>query len=164
MEGVCRGSAQIPHRVKESKRGRSRPGVSRETTSREGFARQSLDDTPIAKAAERASRVLTPGASGLLPRPPHRRVITVANQRVVLVRRRRRSIWPAGPRSAWNQGAGRRSRSAGQREYCARHRPPCRNIESVYELHSARRPSPRLPRVSAKRILHPCRWTWPVRR
>ena len=57
------------------------PGVSRETTSREGFARQSLDDTPIAKAAERASRVLTPGASGLLPRPPHRRVITVANQK-----------------------------------------------------------------------------------
>ena len=57
------------------------PVVSRETLSRRGTAKHSLDDTPIAKAAERASRVLTPGAAGQLPKPPRRRVITVANQK-----------------------------------------------------------------------------------
>lgn len=38
-------------------------------------------DTPIALAAKRASQVLTPGASGTLPRPSRRRIITVANQK-----------------------------------------------------------------------------------
>ncbi len=39
------------------------------------------DDTPIAAAAERASRVLTPGGSGALPRPQFTRIITIANQK-----------------------------------------------------------------------------------
>lgn len=41
----------------------------------------SLDDTPIAAAAARASQVLTPGAAGRLPRPRETRVLTVANQK-----------------------------------------------------------------------------------
>lgn len=46
--------------------------VSRETTE---------DDTPIAAAARRASQVLTPGATAALPRPTHRRVMCIANQK-----------------------------------------------------------------------------------
>jgi len=50
-------------------------GVSRETWSSGGDT-----DTPIGAAAERAMQVLHT-AAGLLPRPPHRRVFTVANQK-----------------------------------------------------------------------------------
>jgi chromosome partitioning protein len=39
------------------------------------------EDTPIAAAAKRASQVLTPGATAQLPRPVHRRVLTIANQK-----------------------------------------------------------------------------------
>jgi chromosome partitioning protein len=63
--------------------------VSRETVSRETSAYETTStfnnasplDTPIAAAAERASRVLTPGGSGSLPRPKHTRIITIANQK-----------------------------------------------------------------------------------
>ncbi|NMO02585.1 ParA family protein [Gordonia sp. TBRC 11910] len=60
-----------------------RPTVSRETTADAARQPQQPDfnDTPIAAAAARASQVLTPGASGNLPRPPELRVITVANQK-----------------------------------------------------------------------------------
>ncbi len=60
------------------------PTVSRETTpnvSRQPDQKNGFDDTPIAAAAARASQVLTPGASGQLPRPAVPHVITVANQK-----------------------------------------------------------------------------------
>lgn len=41
----------------------------------------SIFDTPIAQAAKRASEVLTPGATGQLPRPARRRIFTIANQK-----------------------------------------------------------------------------------
>jgi chromosome partitioning protein len=40
-----------------------------------------LDDTPIARAAETALRVLAGRVGDPLPRPPHTRVLTVANQK-----------------------------------------------------------------------------------
>ncbi|GEE00641.1 chromosome partitioning protein [Gordonia spumicola] len=55
------------------------PSVSRETPS--AHSAQPYADTPIAAAAERASQVLTPGASGTLPRPASPRIMTVANQK-----------------------------------------------------------------------------------
>lgn len=55
-----------------------RGGVSRETPP---TVNHSFADTPIAAAAERASQVLTPGATGTLPRPPAPRIMTVANQK-----------------------------------------------------------------------------------
>jgi chromosome partitioning protein len=61
------------------------PHVSRETVSRETTGYEARPqphyDTPIAAAAERASQVLTPGGPGSLPRPPHTRIITIANQK-----------------------------------------------------------------------------------
>lgn len=61
----------------------SKPTVSRETASGKAARSASPDynDTPIAAAAARASQVLTPGASGTLPRPQSPRIITVANQK-----------------------------------------------------------------------------------
>jgi len=56
------------------------PDVSRETVSRETWLRTDEADTPIGAAAERAMQVLHT-AAGQLPRPPHRRVFTVANQK-----------------------------------------------------------------------------------
>ena len=50
--------------------------VSRETPT-SAFDEQ-FADTPIAAAAARASEVLTPGASGRLPRPPRPRIMTIA--------------------------------------------------------------------------------------
>ncbi|MGY5036819.1 ParA family protein, partial [Streptomyces sp. 900116325] len=77
----------------------SESAVSRETVSREtstssdapnggsgdGYAHSpysgiSLADTPIGAAAQRASQVLHPGSVSL-PRPPERRVFTIANQK-----------------------------------------------------------------------------------
>ncbi|WP_059039050.1 ParA family protein [Gordonia desulfuricans] len=57
--------------------------VSRETSRKNSVPtpHNSFHDTPIAAAAARASQVLTPGASGQLPRPINTRVITVANQK-----------------------------------------------------------------------------------
>lgn len=59
------------------------PVVSRETGLPNTVAARSssFDDTPIAAAAARASQVLTPGASGRLPRPVATRIFTVANQK-----------------------------------------------------------------------------------
>ncbi|GAC66773.1 ParA family protein [Gordonia soli] len=62
------------------------PSVSRETTTDgprplEPAEPVTYDDTPIAAAAARASQVLTPGGAGQLPRPPHTRILTVANQK-----------------------------------------------------------------------------------
>ncbi|MEP9415487.1 ParA family protein [Gordonia sp. VNQ95] len=59
------------------------PKVSRETSHNGagGATQDSLDDTPIAAAAARASQVLTPGASGQLPHPAATRILTVANQK-----------------------------------------------------------------------------------
>ncbi len=56
------------------------PDVSRETVSRETWSRTDETDTPIGAAAERAMQVLHT-AAGQLPRPPHRRIFTVANQK-----------------------------------------------------------------------------------
>ena len=59
------------------------PNVSRETAAggHPGVDGQPFADTPIAMAAERASQVLTPGGAGQLPKPPHTRIMTVANQK-----------------------------------------------------------------------------------
>jgi chromosome partitioning protein len=53
--------------------------VSRETVSRETWTGGSGSDTPIGAAAERAMHVLH--TANLLPRPLHRRVFTIANQK-----------------------------------------------------------------------------------
>jgi chromosome partitioning protein len=53
--------------------------VSRETVDA-GFPEPDLD-TPIMREAARAVRVLNPTRSSIFPRPPHRRVIAVANQK-----------------------------------------------------------------------------------
>jgi chromosome partitioning protein len=54
--------------------------VSRENVSRETWTPAADVDTPIGAAAERAMKVLHT-AAGQLPRPAHRRVLTVANQK-----------------------------------------------------------------------------------
>jgi len=51
-----------------------------EDVSRETWSRADETDTPIGAAAKRAMQVLHT-AAGQLPRPPHRRVFTVANQK-----------------------------------------------------------------------------------
>src|SRR5262245_33875115 len=53
--------------------------VSRETVSRETWANRGSSDTPIGAAAERAMHVLH--TANRLPRPHHRRVFTIANQK-----------------------------------------------------------------------------------
>jgi chromosome partitioning protein len=59
------------------------PDVSRETwtaTAPESWADEAELDTPIGAEAERAVRLLH-AAQGHLPRPPHQRVFTIANQK-----------------------------------------------------------------------------------
>lgn len=51
-----------------------------EDVSRETWSRSDETDTPIGAAAKRAMQVLHT-AAGQLPRPPHRRIFTVANQK-----------------------------------------------------------------------------------
>ena len=51
-----------------------------EDVSRETWSRADETDTPIGAAAKRAMQVLHT-AAGQLPRPPHRRIFTVANQK-----------------------------------------------------------------------------------
>ena len=50
-------------------------------TDAPGAGLPELDDTPIARAAETALRVLAGRVGDPLPRPPHTRVLTVANQK-----------------------------------------------------------------------------------
>nr|WP_281167830.1 ParA family protein [Longispora albida] len=65
---VSRETSDIPH---------PRMGdVSRETS-----ATDIDDDLPLAMEAKRAVKVLNPGGNALLPRPAHRRVMCIANQK-----------------------------------------------------------------------------------
>jgi chromosome partitioning protein len=46
-----------------------------------GVSRETEIDTPIAREAEQAMRVLNPARTSVFPRPPERRIITIANQK-----------------------------------------------------------------------------------
>lgn len=78
MFHVKRRGASAPEQLKPRSRPRTREGGTGDPSKPE--TSQDIGWTPIAEEAERAAKVLHP-EDNTLPRPTHRRVLTVANQK-----------------------------------------------------------------------------------